>query len=63
MALYYRIRLPRPTSKVGAADHPWYEGGGKHWAYIVGWGSVAVQIELRLWRFAWGFTFWRSYGE
>jgi len=59
--MYWKHRLPRPTTEVGAKDHPWYEGSGRHWAYIVAWGTVAIQLEFRLWRLSFGFTFWRSY--
>jgi len=59
----YKQHMPRPTSKIGDRDHPWYENSGRHWAYIVGWGSVCVQIEVRIWRLAFGFTFWKSYRD
>jgi hypothetical protein len=60
---YWQWQLPRPTAKVGEHDHPWYEGSGTHWAYLVAWGSVAVQWSFRLWRFQLSGTFWRSYHD
>ena len=52
----------RPTKQIGK-HRPWspFERSGRHWWVWIAYGTVACQVAVRVWRFTFATTFWRSY--